>query len=57
MVQRDRSKLQLTILHVEISDRSKDFLKKYAALKQMPMAGALDEILKKKAEAVGFIQT
>lgn len=57
MVQRDRSKLELEVLHVEISKENKDFLKKYAGVKQMPMGGALDVILKKKAEATGFIQT
>lgn len=57
MVQRNRSAVELEVLHVEISKDSKDFLKKYAGLKQIPMGGALDRILKKKAEAVGFIQT
>lgn len=57
MVQRDRSKLDLKILHVEVSEASYKFLKTWAGAKQMPMGGALDVILKKKAEATGFIQT
>jgi hypothetical protein len=57
MVQRDRSTLDLEVLHVEISKESREFLKKYAGAKQMPMGGALDVILKKKAKALGFIQT
>lgn len=57
MVQRNRAELELKVLHVEISKDSHEFLKKLAGAKQMPMGGALDILLKKKAEAMGFIQT
>lgn len=57
MVQRDRATLELTVLHVEISKESHEFLKKLAGAKQMPMGGVLDVMLKRKKEKLGFIQT
>jgi hypothetical protein len=55
MVQRDRSKLQLKILHIEITTESYEFLKQIAAAKQMPMGGYIDVLIRKnkvKAEAL-----
>lgn len=59
MVQRDRSVLQLSVLHVEISKESHDLLRELAAAKNMPVGGYVDVMVKKKKEKLvklGFIQ-
>jgi hypothetical protein len=60
MVQRDRSALELSILHVEITKESHDFLRELAAAKQMPVGGYVDVLIKRKKAkyaSLGFIQS
>lgn len=60
MVQRDRAKLELSVLHVEITKESHEFLRELAAAKNMPMGGYVDVLIKKKKAklaSLGFIQS
>lgn len=59
MVQRNRSALELRVLHVEITTESYQLLKDLSAAKQIPMGGYVDLWLKRKKEKLvkeGFIQ-
>lgn len=59
-IQRDRSQLELEVLHVEISKESKDLLKELAAARGMPVGGYVDVMVKQKRaklKRLGFIQS
>jgi len=59
VVHRKRTKLDLSVLHCEISKESHDLLREMARVKRMPVGGYLDVMLRRKKEklvALGFIQ-
>lgn len=58
MTQRDRSKVELSVLHVEIALENHELLRKLAAAKQFSVGGYVDNWLKRKKERLikeGFI--
>jgi hypothetical protein len=60
LVHRKRTELDLSVLHVEITKESHDFLRELAAAKQMPVGGYVDVWIKRKKKRLselGFIQS